>query len=263
MQYLQAIILGIVQGLTEFIPVSSSGHLIVMERLFNIKTGLVFDLALHLGTLIALVVVFAGDFWKLLRALIAGEKEGRLVWLIGLGTIPAVIAGTLAQPWVESYFRSTVLVGVNLIIVAIVMLAVDRLAVRKRDVNDLGFGQAVLIGLAQAAALIPGVSRSGSTITAGLALGLTGGAATRFSFLLAAPIIVGAITKVSFGSSGISEIAANPGVFAVGVVSAFVSGYMAIKFMLSFLNNHGLAPFAYYRIIVGVIILIMGATKWI
>jgi undecaprenyl-diphosphatase len=263
MQLLQAILLGVVQGLTEFIPVSSSGHLILFEKALGFQGGLVFDLALHLGTLLALLLVFGGDLVKLFWAVMRREAESRLVGLMALATLPAVAAGLALQPLVEGSFRSPVLVAINLIAVAVVMLFVDRQAKRHDPLSKIDGRKAGLIGLAQAAAIVPGVSRSGSTITAGLALGLSGEAATRFSFLLAVPAIAGAILKVGLNDSALQEVGMNPGVFIVGIVSAFVSGYAAIKFMLAFLTRRGLAPFAYYRIGLGILVLIMGATKWV
>jgi undecaprenyl-diphosphatase len=263
MHYLPAVLLGLVQGLTEFIPVSSSGHLIIMEKALGLRTGLVFDLALHLGTLLALVLVFAGDFWKMIMAWRRQQEDGKLVWLLGLGTVPAVLGGILLQPLAATAFRSTTLVGFNLILVAVVMLIVDRVAKRQKKSIQLRPVQAVAVGVAQAVALVPGVSRSGSTITAGLALGLTAEEATRFSFLLSVPIITGAIIKVGLNGTGYAEVAANPGIFVVGCLSALVSGYAAIKFMLRFVTKWGLAPFAYYRIALGLVVLLVSAKRWV
>jgi undecaprenyl-diphosphatase len=247
-------VLGIVQGLTEFIPVSSSGHLILFDKLFGGHfSSLTFDVALHIGTLAALLVVFWRDILDLLK-----PANRHMLNLIIIAIFPAVIAGVLLQDLAEDSFRSVNLVAFNLIAVALIMLYVDRRASLKLKLEQLSGGKALLIGLAQAAALFPGVSRSGSTITAGLATGLDRVAATRFSFLLSAPVIAGAILKVMLGD-GLHQAAAEPAVYLVGILASFVSGVVAIKFLLGYLSRRGLEVFAWYRIGLGVILLLIGA----
>lgn len=254
---LQAFILGIVQGLTEFIPVSSSGHLIVVGQALNFRySSLAFDIALDIGTLAALLIFFRHDIKELLLGLVKKTDHSRLSWIMAVATVPAVIAGILIQPLAETAFRSTQIVAINLILVAFIMLAADRVGRRSLDIEKLTFTKGIGIGLAQCLALIPGVSRSGITISAGLFAGLTGQAATRFSFLLSAPIIFGATAKVMLEPENLNQLAAEPMLYAAGILGAFISGYFAIRFMLRYLARHGLALFAYYRIALGVFILI-------
>ncbi|MBW3538510.1 undecaprenyl-diphosphate phosphatase [Candidatus Parcubacteria bacterium] len=262
MQIIQAIILGVVQGLTEFIPVSSSGHLILFNDWLGFENaGLAFDLALHLGTLAALLLVLGRDFWDL-AAGVWQRRPGdvQLGLLLALATVPAVIAGVVLQSAAETAFRSSTLVAVNLIAVAIAMLVVDRAARLDTTIKRLRPAGALGIGAAQALALVPGVSRSGATITAGLAAGLDRVSATRFSFMLSAPVIAGAIAKVLLGP-GSGDALAAPALFAVGIAASFASGYVAIKFLLRYLSTHGLALFAYYRIALGLAVLIIGSAK--
>lgn len=257
MQILQAILLGIVQGLTEFIPVSSSGHLILTHALVDgALDTLAFDLALHVGTLVALTLVFAKDFVGLAKGAIGRGPQVRMARLIILGTIPAVIAGVLLQDLAETVFRSSNLVAVNLIGVAFIMLVAERLYRGRKDLNAIGSGESLAVGLAQALALVPGVSRSGITITTGMLVGMDRVAATRFSFLLSAPIIAGASLKVLLDSTGLSQLTAQPGLYLAGATAAAISGYLAIKFLLSYLAKHSLNIFAYYRIIIGLAIIL-------
>jgi len=260
MTLFEATILGIVQGLTEFIPVSSSGHLVLLHEAFAItENGLAFDVALHIGTLLALVIFFYKDLWQLFRALWRKGDSTHLAWLLVLATIPAVIVGYLLQDTAETTFRSIRLVATNLILVGIIMLWAERLAARRKNKTQLGrtkAAQALTMGIAQAAAIVPGVSRSGSTITAGLFAGLTRQAATRFSFLLAVPITAGAALKVLLESTARQDISQHTDIFIVGILAAFISGLFAIKFMLGFVAKHSLASFAYYRFVVGGIVLI-------
>lgn len=261
MNIIEAILLGIIQGLTEFIPVSSSGHLVLADKVFGLGNGsLAFDVALHGGTLAALLVVFHKDVTSLVRGLFAGGEKARLPKYILLATIPAVISGFLLEGLAEDTFRSAVLVAFNLIAVAILMLVAESKFDDKKHTSNLEkttLKQALTVGFAQAAAVIPGISRSGSTITAGLFMGLDRVAATRFSFLLGMPIIFGALLATLVDGNSISEVQAQPGIFLVGVVVAFLSGLLAIKFLLSYLSKHTLKVFAYYRIAVGILVLLL------
>ncbi len=259
MQYLQALVLGLTQGLTEFIPVSSSGHLILMGEWLGFKdSSLAFDTALNIGTLLALLMFFWRDIGQLLRGAVTKTQHSRLSWLIVLATVPAVVAGILLQPLAESAFRSSQLVAFNLIAIAFVMLAADRLGKRSVGLPQIGVGRALAIGCAQALALVPGVSRSGITISAGLLSGLDGVSATRFSFLLSAPVIAGATLKVMADRDNLGQLNAEPLLYLVAILASFASGYWAIRFMIRYLANHGLAVFAYYRIVLGLIILVFG-----
>ena len=261
MNIFEAIILGLVQGLTEFIPVSSSGHLVFLHQAFGVtENGLQFDVALHIGTLAALVVYFYKDIILLIQGIFGRNEYARVAWLIVLATIPAVISGVLLQDSAESAFRSVNLVAINLIIVALIMLAAEWYAKRyqrKTKLEKTKPSQALAVGIAQAVAVIPGVSRSGSTITTGLFFGLDRVAATRFSFLLGIPITFGAILKVLASDGATQTISNEFGLFAVGIATAFVSGLFAIGFLLKYLAKHTLAVFAYYRIVLGIFVLLL------
>lgn len=261
MTLLQAIILGLTQGLTEFIPVSSSGHLVLLHYMLGIEDGgLAFDVALHIGTLGALLVFFHKDLFELAKSVFVRGEKTRLAWLLLLATIPAVIVGVLLESAAETTFRSPILVSLNLMIVALAMLAAERYARRYRNRNPLSSvsrKQALLIGSAQALAIIPGVSRSGGTITAGIFSGLDRVAATRFSFLLAIPIMIGAIVKVMLDSTNLALVKGEPDMFAVGIATAFISGMLAIRFMLKYLAKRSLNVFAYYRLALGALAILL------
>lgn len=264
MSLIQAIILGIIQGLTEFIPVSSSGHLLLAHYFLGVEgTGLAFDVALHIGTFIALVIYFHNDIKQLILGILGKNEYKKMAWILVLATIPAVIAGTLVQDLAESSFRSPWLVSINMIWVAFAMLLAERYAKNKKSKSDLKEvkpRQGLIIGFAQALALIPGISRSGSTITAGIFTGLDRVAATRFSFLLAIPITFGAIVKVVSDGQVTNSISQEFGIFAAGITASFISGVIAIKFLLKYLSKHSLAVFAYYRIGLGILVLLVLAS---
>jgi undecaprenyl-diphosphatase len=258
----QAALLGIVQGLTEFLPVSSTGHLILVPALFgwrgSVVDSLQFDVALHLGTLIALLAVFWRDWLSLAGAAVGSlrhrsvaDPQARLGWLIVLATIPGVAAGLLLESEVETTFRSPLVVGMAMVVVALILAFLDRVGSQTRDELSLGAGGALAVGVGQALALIPGVSRSGSTIATGLGLGLTRASAARFSFLLSTPIIAGALAKeaLDVGRGGLSS--AELPVFVVGIIAAGLAGYACIRFLLAYLRTHSLMPFVIYRLVVG------------
>lgn len=261
MSLIEAIILGLVQGLTEFIPVSSSGHLVLAHELFGVsENGLLFDVALHFGTLLALLAFFNKDLISLARDFFKKGPNTKLARLLAAATIPAVIAGVLLQDLAESAFRSGRLVVVTLAVFALLMLLAERYSSRleaKARLDKTSTLQALGMGVAQALALVPGVSRSGSTITAGLFLGMDRVAATRFSFLLAIPITIGAIVKVFVFDDALSQAGDDRTVFIAGVASAFLSGIFAIRFLLRYLSKHSLNIFAYYRIVLAVVMLLI------
>ena len=261
MGIIQAIILGLIQGLTEFIPVSSSGHLVLAHHLLGIaEHGLAYDVALHFGTLVALVAYFWKDLLGYARSLIKKDDNTRLAYLLIAATVPAAVIGYLLESKAESQFRSVRLVGLTMLIFGGVMLLAEyyyRRQAKRTKLDDIQTPQALAMGFAQAIAILPGVSRSGSTITAGLFMGLDRIAATRFSFLLGIPITAGAVLKV-FTEGGVLQSARDQQtVFVIGVVTALLSGLFAIRFMLSYLGKHGLQVFAYYRIALGMLILIL------
>ncbi len=261
MQIIQAIILGLTQGLTEFIPVSSSGHLILVGHLIHFQgSSLAFDTALDIGTLAALLIYFHRDFIELAVALVKKGEKTRLAWLLALATIPAVISGTLLESFVQTH-RSNMLVGFNLALIALFMLWADHYGKRVHNLSKVTTPKAFRIGLAQALAVVPGVSRSGITISAGLFEGLDRVAATRFSFLLSAPIIAGAMVKASFSGAGLTQIGSEKGLVIAGSLAAAVSGWWAIRFMLKYLEHHSLSAFAYYRLAVGAIVFVMALVR--
>lgn len=283
---LEAIILGIIQGLAEFIPVSSSAHLIVVPWLFGwgdlAGNSLAFDVALHLGTLVAVLWFFSADWLRLIRAGIASLRERkigadpdrRLAWLLVVGCIPGGIAGALAESQVEALFHqpdqphqpaAMIGIAVMLAVAGAAMLLADRLARHQRGLDGLGLKDALIIGCAQALALFPGVSRSGATITAGLALGLERPAAARFSFLLSAPIVAGAGLKSAWDvfqelQAG-TMAAASLIFFPIGFAAAAITGYFCIKFLLRYLQQHSTAVFAYYRWALAALIVIVALAR--
>jgi undecaprenyl-diphosphatase len=269
---LKAAILGIVQGLTEFLPVSSTGHLILLEKALDVsqeKLGLAFDASIHLGTLLAVIVYFRVDIWRLFRALLqsAGARrfdvsdDSRLAWLILLGTMPAAVLGVLFESAIEDKLRDPVFVATALIAFSGVLVAAERLGRRQLQATQLGPLSALFVGLAQAVALIPGVSRSGITISAGMFAQLERQQAAVFAFLLSGPIIAGAGTKAVIDTLR----RANEGVldredlkfFAVGFVLAAITGYATIHFLLAYLRRHTLYLFVVYRIAFGIAVLIV------
>ncbi|MDQ5972157.1 MAG: undecaprenyl-diphosphatase [Patescibacteria group bacterium] len=261
MTILQAIILGLIQGFTEFVPVSSSGHLVLAHHFFGVtQTGLSFDVALHVGTLMALLLYFNKELVIIAKSLFVKTPQTRLAWLLVVATIPAVIVGVLLESSAESAFRSPKLVAINLALVALLMLWAEQYyhsRVKKpTKLDKVTRKQAIIMGISQAAAIVPGVSRSGSTITAGLFTGMDRVAATRFSFLLGIPITAGAILKVFTDSAALQQLSDDKSVFVAGILAAFLSGLFAIRFMLRYLAGHSLSVFAYYRLGLSVVVLL-------
>jgi undecaprenyl-diphosphatase len=260
---LQAIILGVVQGLTEFLPISSSGHLVIAHALFGWQTehDLAFDVALHLGTLLAVLSYFARDLLSIVRGVLDAARrrslanpEARLGLLIVAGTIPAVVIGVLVQDLAAEAFRDPRLTAAMLVIFSGVMWLAERVALQKRDVLGLRLPDAMIIGLAQAVALVPGVSRSGITISAGLFRGLRRAEAARFSFLLATPVTFGAIV---FETAKLARAGMPDGfaaLFAAGVVSSAIVGFLCIAFLLRFLARFSLNVFIVYRLALALVV---------
>jgi undecaprenyl-diphosphatase len=253
MSIFEALILGLVQGLTEFIPVSSSGHLLIAQEVFGSEEGsLAFDVVLHVGTLAALLIYFHKDVFTLAKNVFNKSKQGSLARLIALATIPAALAGFLFADFIDENLRSPLVVVMTLSSVGVLMLLVEKYANSKKS-NDITTKQGISVGLAQALALIPGVSRSGITITTGMLVGMGRVQAARFSFLLAIPIIAGSALGVLLKDGDNLTI---DGALVVGMLAAFVSGLIAIKFLLKVIGNYGLKPFAYYRILLALIVLV-------
>lgn len=255
--YLQAIVLGIVQGLTEFIPVSSSGHLILVPRLLGWPDqGLAFDAAIHLGSLAALVAYFRGELLGLLR----GTLSRRVLVLLGLATVPAGLAGLLLGSLIEARLRAPLLIAFTTAVWGVVMGVADRRARPPRPgpgdpIERVRPPAAIAVGLAQALALVPGTSRSGITITAGVLAGLDRATAARFSFLLGIPITAaaGALKTVHLLRAGLD--AGEGGPLLAAMAAAFVSGWAAVWFLVGYLRRRSLMPFVLYRLALALLIL--------
>lgn len=257
MNLVAAALLGVVQGLTEFLPVSSSAHLILARAFFGWDAdafGLPFDVACHVGTLLAVVVFFRSDLTAMVRALphafsARPGADGRRLWLIAIGTIPVVIVGALIwSDAVEHATRTPLVAAIMLLVGAGLLLGVERLGARGAGEERLTPGGALVIGTAQTIALVPGVSRSGVTIAAGMALGLRRDAAARFTFLLSVPAILAAAVKEGLELRHLAFGAADAQLFAVGFVTSAVVGYITVKYFIRFLATHRLDVFAWYRV---------------
>ncbi len=250
MTIFQAFILGLTQGLGEFLPISSSAHLILIPWLFNWPDpGLTFDVALHIGTLFAVIAFFWKDWFILIKnGLGSGLKtsEGRMFWFLLVASIPSAIIGMLLEKAAEKSFRNPLIIGFMLFFMGIVLYLADRYGAKRQQSETVSFGQSFLIGLSQALAIIPGVSRSGITIASGLFLGLTREDAARFSFLLSTPIIAGAgLLKLRHLTS-----ASLTSPFLVGVITSALVGFLVIGVLLRWLRRKSFLPFVWYRIFV-------------
>ena len=256
----EAVVLGIVQGLGEFLPISSSAHLVLVPWLMGwTYAGLTFDVALHLGTLLAVV----GYFWRdWLVLLVDGLRraptvEGRLFWYVVVATIPGALFGYFLEKQAETVFREPLLIGSMLMIMGVVLYLVDTRAPKKRKMEQIGLGDGLFIGVSQALAIIPGISRAGITMTAGRFLGLRREAAARFSFLMSAPIIFGA-GLVQLGKITPSEVNAP---FLAGVAVSAVVGFLSIGFLLRYLTRHNFVIFVWYRLLLGAAVIIVGLLR--
>jgi undecaprenyl-diphosphatase len=259
LEFLEAVLLGVVQGLTEFLPVSSSGHLLLGQYFLGLdqdRFGLPFDVALHLGTLVAVVAFFWRDLLRMARAFARSLSPGErnladpdqwLAYLILASTVPAGLIGFFLEGFFETAVRSPWVVVFNLVLIGVLFIVGEAVGAKTRRADKLRFVEAVGIGLAQAAALVPGVSRSGATITLGLFLGLRREEAARFSFLMSVPIIAaaGTLQLAEVATQGMDRSQAL--MFAAGFVSSAVVGYLTIRFFLRFVVHHSLRAFAYYR----------------
>jgi undecaprenyl-diphosphatase len=264
---LQAIVLGIVQGLTEFLPVSSTAHLRIVPAFLGWEDpGAAFTAVVQLGTMAAVLLYFREDLWRIARTWFAslrdpslrGEFDARMGWYIGLGTVPIAIFGFLFRDPIETGGRNLYLIGCTLIVLGLVLLVADRVGRHEREVRDLKARDAALIGFAQACALVPGVSRSGATISAGLFAGFTREAAARYSFLLSVPAVVlsGLFEARKIGGAGSAP--AVPTILAT--LLAFVVGYASIAWLLRYLVRHSTALFVAYRVVLGAVVLALTAS---
>ena len=263
MSWWQVIFLAVLQGLTEFLPISSSGHLAIASRVFFADdAGASFTAVSQIGTELAVLLYFARDIWRIAKAWVNGlvvkakrDVDYRMGWYVIIGTIPIVICGLLFQDMIRTYVRSLWVVAIALVVFSAVIAAAEFAGRQTRDEEDLRWYDAVLIGLAQSLALIPGVSRSGAAISAGLFLGLDRELAARFGFLLAIPAVLGAgLHELPDAFKPVSEgMSATGPQLLVSVVIAFVVGLAAIAWFLRFLVNHSMYWFVGYRIVLGVV----------
>lgn len=263
MSLFEAIVLGLVQGLTEFLPISSTAHLRIVPALFGwADPGAAYSAIIQLGTVAAVLVYFARDIVALSKAFVIGLKnrqpfgteESRLAWFVGLGTIPIGVCGLLFKKQIKSDLRSLYVIAASLIVLAIVLFVVERLAKQKRTLGEMTLKDGLIIGLWQALALIPGSSRSGTTITGGLSLGLTREAAARYSFLLSIPAttLAGLLELKDFFKM---EERPATSMLVVGVVVSFASGLLAIGGLLRFVRTQSMVIFVIYRIALGVLLI--------
>lgn len=267
LELIEAILLGIVQGLTEFLPVSSSGHLLLAQYFLGMdqeRFGLTFDAAIHTGTVLAVISFFWRDLLRMARAFFGSlsgpnlqDHDQRMAYLILVATIPAGVVGFLFEGFFEEKVRSPWLVTFNLTLVGVLFIVGEAVGRKNRNSDKLSFGEAVGIGLAQTVALFPGVSRSGATITLGLFLGLRRDEAARFSFLMSVPITTAAalLSLTDLLGTGLDARAAL--LFFAGSVSSGIVGYLAIKFLLDYLAGHSLRVFAYYRFALAAVVVVL------
>ena len=260
METVHTVLLALLQGLTEFLPISSSGHLILVPALLGWRDqGLAFDVAVHLGSLVAVVGYFRSDLKAMLLGWVrsfggAASADSRLAWLVIIGSLPLVVVGSLLASWIEGYVRSPLIVAAATAGFGVLLWLVDRFSARTRGESQLRIKDALWVGGAQVLALIPGTSRSGITMTAALALGMTREAAARFSFLLSIPAIGGAagwkLAQLFTGDGAVDWTA-----LGLGAITACVFAYLAIDWFLKFVARSGMLVFAIYRIVLaGVIV---------
>jgi undecaprenyl-diphosphatase len=267
MSTLEAIVLGIVQGLTEFLPISSTAHLRIVPAFAGWDDpGAAFTAVTQLGTMLAVVIYFREDLLRIARTWLRSlrepavrtELDARLGWYIVLGTVPIGIFGILFKDQIESGARDLYLIGVALIVLGLILLLAEQVGTRDRYIEDVRTRDGFWVGMAQAAALIPGVSRSGATITAGLFLGLERAAAARFSFLLSVPaVVLSGLLELGTIVSGEEGEHVGAGALVIATVMAFIFGYASIAFLLRFLATHSTAVFVAYRVALGSLVLIL------
>ncbi len=260
MDILHAVYLALLQGFTEFLPISSSGHLILLPKLVGwADQGLAFDVAVHLGSLIAVVSYFRHELVSMSRDWGASIRqkqmlgESRLAWAVLLGTIPAGLAGLFLQDLIEAHLRSPMVIATTTVLFGALLWWADAMGKRQRNEHSLSWSDVVFIGVAQAVSLIPGTSRSGITMTAGLMLGLTRDAAARFSFLLSIPIIILAGGSQAVKLLGSDEVF-SLNVLVVGTIVSAITAYACIHFFLKLLKQIGMLPFVIYRFVLGAVL---------
>jgi undecaprenyl-diphosphatase len=262
----EAIVLGIAQGLTEFLPISSTGHLRIVPAFVGWEDpGAAFTAVTQLGTMAAVLLFFRADLWRILKTWslslrnpeLRSELDARMGWYIGLGTIPIAIFGFVFRDQIESGARSLYLIGTTLIVLGLLLLLAERIAKRDRGIADIDGKAAALIGFAQALALVPGVSRSGATITAGLIAGFDRASAARYSFLLSVPAVVlsGLFEARKIGEEGGAAFVPT----LLATMAAFIVGYASIAWLLRWLASHSTMVFVIYRVVLGSLVLVLAA----
>jgi len=255
---LQAVILGLAQGLGEFLPISSSAHLVLIPWLLRwTDPGLTFDVALHVGTLVAVIIYFWKDWWQLIIKGFtdARSAKGRLFWYLVAASVPGALSGFLLEDKAETVFRSPILIATMLILMGILLYWADRRSAKKIEINNITFGTSIFIGISQALAIVPGVSRSGITMTTGLLMGLNREGAARFSFLLSTPIIFGAaMVKLPGVISDSSVVTLD---FTIGMAVSCITGIASIGFLLRYVQTKDFIPFVWYRFILGAVVIMI------
>ncbi len=258
MTWLQSILLGIIQGATEFLPISSSAHLVLVPYFLNwhlpAQEGFLFDVLLHLGTLLAVIIYFRRDIYTIMVAFIKGiitrqpfvEQNSRLGWLIILATLPAMLAGAIFKNLIEQAFAAPLYTGLFLLVTAIFLVTAERIGKRERPFETISWKDALVVGVFQAISILPGISRSGSTMTGGMLRNLDRTAAARFSFLLSIPVILGAslFATVDFLKAPGADV--HVSVVLAGFIAATLVGYLSIRWLLGYLSKQSLTPFAIY-----------------
>ena len=254
MSIIQALIYGIVQGIAEFLPISSTAHLVLIPWLFGWQDpGVVFDVALHFGTAAAVILFFYKDWLRLISAGFTKPKtqDGKLFWWIVLATIPGGLAGILLDKYMEN-FRNPALIAIMLMIMGIILYVTDRLGKKEIDLGNIGTKKSLIVGMSQAFAIIPGISRSGITMSTGRVLGITRDGIAKFTFLLSAPII---LADAMYHAKDLKNVPVEITPFLVAMLTAAVVGILSIKFLLNYLKTKGFGLFALYRIILGIFII--------
>lgn len=265
------IILAIIQGIAEFLPISSSAHLIIFRDLFGVGSSITeelsmsFDIALHFGTLLAIGIYFFKDFINMIvKGFTKGvkDKDGKILWYLVIATIPGALAGFLLEEKVDELVRGNfIIIGSALIIMGIIIYLADKYFEMKKGIAELSLKDAFIIGCSQAFALIPGFSRSGTTIATGRALKLDRESAAKFSFYLSAPIVLGAVLSQLMGDNTIDLVMNNLDTFVIGVVVAFISGLLCISFLLKYLRKNDFKIFMWYRLILGIVVIAVAIFK--
>ncbi len=262
MSLLEAVVLGLVQGLGEFLPISSSAHLVLLPWLFKwVDPGLTFDVALHIGTLLAVVIYFWRDWWNLIGAGLRGvsTRDGKLFWFLVAASIPGAAIGFVLEDAAETIFRTPLLIAIMLILMGLLLHWADRRGRKEMNLDKIDLKTSLLIGLSQALAIIPGVSRSGITMATGLMLGLKREDTARFSFLLSTPIILGA------GLVKTPKLLADPAMinvnFLAGMLISAVVGLLSIGFLLRYVQTKDFRPFAWYRFALGALVIVVALMR--